>query len=1759
MTSIKSFSKKAIAVLIAIIMVISVIPMTAMAAPASDLPANMVDSAILRALEYTGYDVQAQKDNGTLYQSGSYSSKTPANIRSNIHYGTALSGKETVANATTKTGLAPDIAKFEQYGLCCAGFVTYYVCNYLPNIEGVDTQFITNAINATGWNSQAVVTWQKALDNLIAAGQIEKIGTSPSNVNRSKLAPGDLIIFGNDEDSTTHIGVYSGTYNGRDFMIHLGNDMGPEIMPVDWMSNSSNGAKTSDPNGYYHLPQDIYKNDGYIKVTKKDTDGKALANAVFTATDSSSGKQYILGPTDSNGYAKVTVPYGTYNIKETSFPTNYRAYGTSSWTATINSNTPNGTYSFSAVNELIPGSCKVIKVSEDGKVDGIEFTITGNGANKTVTTSNGGQAVFSDLKPGTYTVTEESIGHYKPVSNQTVTVISGQTSIVNFSNTLKRGNLQVKKTSVDKKNGNIEFKLSGKSLSGEYIEQYAVTNSSGIATFRNILINKNASYKLEEINTPERYEPLPSKQITIEWDKTTYVTVENKLKSGKIDVIKTSEDNKIEGVKFRLTGTSLGEKYYDLTVQTGKNGNAGWRIPISGDEPYIIEEINVPFYYVPNKPQQAFVEWEDLVILNFHNELKKGNLTVRKNSEDGIVEGMKFRLQGTSFSGIKVDEYATTDKNGVAQFKNILIGSDYVLSEVNTPKRYVVPTEQIVDIAWNKTTEVKVNNVLKKWRANVFKIDGYLYWPEPVSIEEIETKPLSLSSNDFNSDELVDLYGYPFGIAQGNATLKGAVYGVYKNDELVDTYTTDKNGWFITKYYPIGDNNKWTIKEISPSQGYLLDETIYKINSDPGYYSEELNTEYLNVLEAVIRGKIEIFKHYGDGNTTDLVTPEENAVFQVYLKSAGSYDNAKSTERSELVTNSYGYAITKDLPYGVYIVKQVAGKEGKELMPPFEVTITDNGRTYPFFINNATFEADIEIVKKDAETGKVIPASGIGFKVRNKDTGEYVVQHINYPTPIDIEIYYTDVTGKLMLPSALPYGNYEIIEQNTCHGYVLDTTPVAFKVDGKKDVVTVTKSNYAQKGTITITKSGEVFSSVAENDDIYQPIYEIKGLKDATYEVIASEDVITLDGTLRYEKGQVVATITTGKDGTATTEPLYLGKYEIREVKAPYGMVLNSKPVNVELVYAGELIEITNTSASFTNERQKIVIDLKKSIEKDQVFNVGFNDEITNVQFGLYAAKDMTAADGKVIPKNALIETADCDIDGRITFKTDLPVDTSVYVKEINSDCHYILDDEFYHVNFAYTGQETETVHITLNDGEVIENKIIRGNIIGKKVDEDGFEICGALFGLFSADETDFTEDTAILTCKSNEIGIFYFTNVPYGKYIVREIKAAPAFVLNETNYEISIKEDMEIVEIGVENKFITGTVKTIKVDKDYPENTLAGAVFEIYVDVNGNKEFDKDIDILIGEMSEGENGIYTMGNLRYNGYFLHEKTAPEGFLKDDGYYYFEIRENDVVINIENEAGVGFINEAIKGNVEVIKVDAEFTDTKLFGAVFKIYEDTNKNGEYDKSDKFVTKLTDNDGIYRATDIRYGSYFLIEKTSPIGFLADTNVFKFDIRNDGETVVISNTEDGLFINKAITGELEITKTDLADGKPLAKVGFRVKDENGNTVAEGYTDKNGVVKFTLRYGKYTYTEFAALEGYIEDTKEYPFEITEDGQVIKVKITNKKIPVPEKTKEPTSPQTGDKSSTGFWIGLGSVSLGGLISLAFIYFKQNNDSNDEE
>lgn len=828
-----------------------------------------------------------------------------------------------------------------------------------------------------------------------------------------------------------------------------------------------------------------------------------------------------------------------------------------------------------------------------------------------------------------------------------------------------------------------------------------------------------------------------------------------KVSYGSAKIVKMSEDGKVDGSTFRIQGEGV-----DQTVKTANGGV--FQLDNLKPGAYTVTETEYE-QYEPQEVRRITVVSGQVTTVTFSNTLRRGDLTVKKTAEDGLFEGMKFRLSGTSLSGIEVNAFAVTDENGIAEFKDVLIGTGYILEEIDTPLRYVVPDKQTAAIEWNKVTEKSFDNDLKKFNVTVTKSDRRT------------------------------------GLPQGDASLAGAKYGIYKGNQLIDTYTTDANGQFTTKYYICGDD--WTIREISPSEGYLINTESLHIGAEVKLYTVEYNiAKPLDSYEDIIKGKVAIIKHCDDG-TTKIETPEVGAEFEVYLKAAGSYENAEEIERDILVCDEHGFAETKDLPYGEYTVRQIKGWDGKELLAPFTVFVSEDGQVYRFLINNAPYTALIEIVKKDAETGKIIPAAGIGFKVRNTDTGEYIVQHINYPTPTDIDIYYTDVSGKLMMPEKLPYGNYEITEQCTAYGYVLDSAPIAFKVDGEKTVVTVEKFNMPQKGVIRITKSGEIFFSAVETDGVYSLVFADKNLAGATYEITAAEDIITPDGTLRYAKDTVVDTVTTDENGAAESKALYLGKYTVRETKAPYGMVLNSTPKTVELTYAGETVEVTETAAEFYNERQKATLSLAKVLGKDDIFNIGNNGEILSVQFGLYAAEDLFAANGSFVPKDGLLEITNCDENGNITFKTDIPVSAKLYVKEIATDSHYILSDEKYPVTFEYAGQDTALVEIKANGGEAIKNDILYGSIKGLKIDRETEKpIVGAKFGLFRSDETEFTAENALLIAESGEDGVFTFENVPYGNWLIKELQPADGYLENNEIYPVRISENGQTVGITVVN-----------------------------------------------------------------------------------------------------------------------------------------------------------------------------------------------------------------------------------------------------------------------------------------------------------------------------------------------------------------------
>jgi len=883
------------------------------------------------------------------------------------------------------------------------------------------------------------------------------------------------------------------------------------------------------------------------------------------------------------------------------------------------------------------------------------------------------------------------------------------------------------------------------------------------------------------------YSTVPSFASAIASKAETY---EMKYSDGKYSVTLTDSNKILDEFTFKttngITATKSGNK---LTLTSTSAVNDALTFNSAKSMPDVGKTVLVPYGDASLQDVITGVENDaDPIRAYLKVKTSSGNLKLVKTSEDGNVANIEFIVKGENFN-------KTVKTNSKGEFKlTDLVPGTYTVTE-NTEGKYAKQNSKTVKVESGKTATVSFANILKKWSLTVTKTDA-------------ETKT-----------------------AQGNATLAGAVYGIYNNGKLVDKYTTDKNGSFTTSYYVCGDN--WILKEIEPSEGYLLDETEYHIGAEAKNYTVENNSISMSVTEDITKGKISIIKHTDDGSTK-IETPEKGAEFQVYLKSSGSYSKAKETERDTLLCDEYGFAETKDLPYGTYTVHQTKGWDGTEFIKDFDVFINENGKTYKYLINNAGLESYVKIVKVDSETGKQIPYAGAGFQIYNPK-GELVTMKYTYPTVTKIDTFYTNEEGCLITPETLPYGKgYSIVEVQALYGYILDSTPVYFDITAENTseengvtIVKTEKKNTPQKGTITVEKTGEIFSNVTaigggytdENGNdialptIYQTEYSVSGLSGAVFEIYADEDITTPDGTVRVKKDTLVATLKTNEKGTATSNELYLGKYRVVETVAPNGTVLNKTVNHIELTYAGQNEKVTNTSTSFVNERQKVEIDLLKILEQDETFGIGNGNEIKSVSFGLYVDEDIKASNGTVIPKDGLVEIITCDENGKATFATDLPFG-GYYVKEIKTDIHYILSDEKYPVVFEYVGQNIATVNITVNNGEPIRNELAYGTIKGLKIDrETGENISGALFGLFSTDETEFTEENSILTAKSDENGVFEFFNIPYGQYIVCELRPAEGYLPNAETYPVTVSKNDEVIEITVENDKIPKLKTTATID----------------------------------------------------------------------------------------------------------------------------------------------------------------------------------------------------------------------------------------------------------------------------------------------------------------------------------------------------------
>ena len=993
----------------------------------------------------------------------------------------------------------------------------------------------------------------------------------------------------------------------------------------------------------------------------------------------------------------------------------------------------------------------------------------------------------------------------------------------------------------------------------------------------------DSTYYAKELKAPTGYSIDPT-VYTIKAGKNK---VTEDLKTGTIKINKTAEDGIISGREFKITYSYNGKSLSE-TAKTNANGIAAfddlrvYDMSTGKAITYTVSEINVDTRYEVPKAQNVTLTSGDVdltVNVKFNNQLKTGSIKINKQSEDNQNDDREFTITGNG----KTYTVKTGD-DGIAILSDIPVYDSnnekitYTISEKNVPVRYVVPAEQTATLTADATTTKTFKNILKKFTVEVTKQDS-------------ETTS-----------------------AQGDGTLAGAVYGLYKDGELADTYTTDESGYFKTKEYVCGN---YTVQEISPSEGYLLDETVYPVGAEAENYFIEHNPISMIVTEDVIKGNIAMIKHSNDGST-QIETPEVGAEFEVYLKSSGSYANAVETERDYLTCDENGFAQTKDMPYGIYTVHQTKGWEGTEFIADFDVNISENGQTYRYLINNAEFESYVKVVKVDSETGKTIPYEGAGFEIYDSN-GQKISMMFAYPTPTTIDVFYTNSEGYLITPEVLPYGEYSLIEVQAPYGYALDKTPVAFSVSSENaekensfTIVKVVKQNTAQKGKISIQKTGDIFTSVAtassaytnENGEMivnpttYTPMFANGDLSGAVFQVIASEDIVTLDGTIRANAGDVVAEITTDENGYAESDLLYLGNYEIKEVSAPFGYVQNTESQFVELTYAGQEIAVLDTvNTSFVNDYQDVEISLSKVMENDELFGIYGKDCYTSVSFGLFAAEDITAADGTVIPADGLISEVSLDENMTAVIAEKIPFG-KYYVQEIATDEHYVLNGEKYLVTFEYMGQEVTTVSIDC--GQFV-NELKRGKIEGIKVNESEEPLENALFGLFAVDTAEFTSESAYMTAVSDKNGYFKFDEIPYGEYVVHEIEAPTGYILSDESYPVTVCEDGETITVRTINKPIT--VELSKIDV-YGEE-LIGAEMQLE---NANGE------IVDEWTSDGTNHVVT--ELPAGDYTLKEIAAPDGYvIATDIKFTVDVYGNVTVENVEATA------TSENGNPLVVMID----------------------------------------------------------------------------------------------------------------------------------------------------------------------------------------------------------------------------------------------
>ena len=1498
---------------------------------------------------------------------------------------------------------------------------------------------------------------------------------------------------------------------------------------------------------------------GNIKINKQADDGK-VGSRTFVVTGN--GKTYT-AQTNASGIAEFKdIPvYNkenkkiTYTIMEVNVPIRYVTPANQTVTLTADA-----TITKTFKNNSKTGNIKINKQAEDGVIGNRTFVITGNGKTYTVKTASNGIAELKDIpvydtndKKITYTISEKDVPiRYVAPADQTATLTADATMSKTFENKFKKGHIKVNKQAEDNEVADRKFTVTG---GGKTWTQ--ITSNTGVAEFRDLPVydsnNNKITYTISEKDVPVKYAAPADQKTTLTVDATVTKTFVNKLSKTSIQIFKEAEDDVIEGVKFKVTGN--GQTY---NVKTDKDGYAELNDIKAYDEnnkpiTYTVTETDVPLRYIVPAAQTTTVTVNRASVVKITNTPKKGSIKINKQAEDGEVSGRTFSVTGNGKT-----YSAQTNKNGVAEFKDLPVYDvndkpiEYTISEKNVPLRYVTPAAQKTTLSVDATVSKTFDNKLKKGGIKInkqsddgqngdrtFTVSGngktYTAKTDKNGIAEFSGLPV-YDSNDKAIEYTISEKDIPVRYVVpadqkttliADATTEKTFNNVSKKGNILinkqaedgiigertfevsgngKSYTaiTNKNGIAEFKELPVYDINDkpitYTISEKNVPVKYVV-----PANQTATLTADETVKKTFNNI--VKKGYISIIKH-SDLDENTIENMEEGAEFQVYSKTYSSYDETPEDERDYLITDSNGYAKTVALPYGKYIVHQTRTVNDAEYAADFEVEVTENGKTYEYVLNNAPYQAFVKVTKTDAETGNTVALSGAAFEIFRADNTK-VVMNVGGK---EYSTFYTDNNGIVMTPSTLGYGKYSLVEVQAPEGYVLDSTPVPFEVtranstvENAVNVVMLTKKDIPQKGTISVHKFGEIFTGFTKDprEQDRTDGFTSGKLSGAKFEVRAAEDIVTADGTKRASKGDLVATIITGEDGTATTEPLYLGKYDVTEVEAPFGYVLNSQTQTVEITYAGQNVTVNDgTRAEFFNHYQRVEIHLTKFMEHDELFGVGDNDEFKKVTFGLFTAEKITYADGKEIPADTLICAIALKEDQTATFDKMIPFG-KYYVQELSTDEHYIINGEKFPVTYSYAGQKIKTVEI---DCGVFENKLKRGSVKGLKVDPSDKPLENALFGLFKSDEKEFTEANALMTATSDKTGNFSFDGIVYGDYVVKEIKAPDGYKLSDKTYKVKISNNEQVINIKAKNSPISVDVSK----QDVYGKELIGAKMQL-TDKDGN---------VVDEWVSTD-AKHTVTKLSAGEYILKETAAPTGFViaTEIGFsvdVYGVVSVNGTEATAADENGnptIVMVDDTTK--VSINKTDIS-GDKEVKGAKMKLYDkDGNVVEEWTSSEKaheIVGKLTAGD-----------KYTLHEDSAPDGYVVAADI-EFTVSEDGMVDAITMKDD--------TTKVQISKKDITTKEKLPGAKLVILDENGKVVEEWIsTNESHFIEGKLIAGKtYTLREITAPNGY-EVANDIQFTVNEDGSVTEVIMYDKHKPsTPPKTpdKTPHNPQTGCDMNTG-------------------------------